>query len=175
MRTIRTRTPLVAMGVLLAVYVGSQLAGLRINTTASMPRGLYRVVGGSLRRGAIVAACLPAEVARLGMERHYLGPGGCPGGAEPVVKRLAAVAGDVVEVTGEGVLVDGAALPCSRPLAEDHGSRPLEPFAPGPHRLASDEVWLYSPYEARSWDSRYFGPIPAENVLHVVAPVLTFP
>lgn len=174
MRTIRTRVPLVAVGLFLAVYFGPRLAGLRINTTASMPRGLYRVVEGELRRGATVAACLPVEIARFGMERHYLGPGTCPGGAEPVVKRVAAVAGDVVEVTAEGVFVDHVVLPRSRPLAEDRGGRPLQRFAPGLHRLATAEVWLYSPHEARSWDSRYFGPVPATNVLHVVAPVLTF-
>ena len=29
--------------------------------------------------------------------------------------------------------------------------------------------------EARSWDSRYFGPIPAKDILFVVEPVLTVP
>jgi type IV secretory pathway protease TraF len=41
-------------------------------------------------------------------------------------------------------------------------------------RLAPGEVWLHSPYEARSWDSRYFGPVPARNVLYAAKPVITF-
>ena len=35
-------------------------------------------------------------------------------------------------------------------------------------------VVLHSPFEERSWDSRYFGPIPAACVTDVVAPLVTF-
>jgi conjugative transfer signal peptidase TraF len=92
-----------------------------------------------------------------------------------VVKVVAALEGSEVNVTAAGVRVDGEALPRSRPLAEDRGGRPLHSYQAGVHRLVRGEVWLYSPYEARSWDSRYFGPIPIENVLFVVEPVLTLP
>lgn len=75
MRRIQTWTPLVAGALFVAAYLGPHFAGLRINTSSSMPRGFYRAVAGKLRRGAVVAACLPVDVARFGMERHYLGPG----------------------------------------------------------------------------------------------------
>jgi conjugative transfer signal peptidase TraF len=166
--------PFIAVGLFLAAYLGPRVAGVRVNTSASMPRGLYRVVEGELSRGAVVAACLPLDVALFGLERHYLGAGTCPGGAKPVVKKVGGLAGDLLEVTTKGVVVNGEVLPRSRPLAEDRGGRPLAPFPRGPRRLAAGEVWLYSPHEARSWDSRYYGPIPASNVLHVVAPLVTF-
>ena len=108
------------------------------------------------------------------MERHYLGAGSCPDGSEPVVKVLAAVAGDRVEVTADAVLVNGVRLPHSRPLDRDRGGRELLPFAAGEHRLEPGEVWLYSPYEERSWDSRYFGPVPRRAVLSVYRPLWTF-
>ena len=108
------------------------------------------------------------------MERHYLGAGSCPDGSEPVVKVLAAVAGDRIEVTASAVLVNGVRLPHSRPLDRDRGGRELLPFAAGEHRLAPGEVWLYSPYEERSWDSRYFGPVRIENVATIVEPLATF-
>jgi len=44
-------------------------------------------------------ACLPPELAAFGRARQYLGSGDCPGGAQPVLKRIGAVAGDVVELT----------------------------------------------------------------------------
>ena len=109
------------------------------------------------------------------MGRHYLGPGECPGGAEPVVKVVAALEGSVVDVTPERVLVDGEALARSRPLGEDRGGRPLQSLPAGAQRLGPGEVWLHSPYEERSWDSRYFGPVPAANIIFVVEPVLTVP
>ena len=108
------------------------------------------------------------------MERHYLGAGSCPDGAEPVVKMVAAVGGDVVEVTAAAVLVNAIALPNSRPLDRDRGGRELAPYLRGPHRLEAGDVWLHSPYEERSWDSRYFGPVRVECVTTLVEPVLTF-
>jgi len=175
MRRIQTWAPLIAVALFVAAYLGPRFAGLRINTSSSMPRGIYRAVEGELRPGVIVAACLPADIARFGMKRHYLGPGECPGGAEPVVKVVAALEGYVVEVTAERVLVDGEALARSRPLGRDRGGRPLQSISAGARRLGRGEVWLHSPYEARSWDSRYFGPVPATSILFVVEPVLTVP
>lgn len=174
MRVLKSRAPIVAVGLFLVVYLVPQLAGLRFNTSTSMPRGLYRLVPGTVRRWATVAACLPAEIAKTGMQRHYLAAGSCPGGAEPVVKAIAAVSGDRVEVTAVAVLVNGVALPHSRPLERDLGHRELRAYKNGEHLLVRGEVWLYSPYEERSWDSRYYGPVRLENIIGLVEPVLTF-
>ncbi|MCL4839114.1 MAG: S26 family signal peptidase [Thermoanaerobaculia bacterium] len=171
---LKTRAPLVAVGVFLVIYVVPQVVGPRTTTAPSLPRGLSRAGGGRARPGASAAVCLPPAVSRFGMARHYLGAGSCPDGAEPVVKVVAAVGGDVVEVTPEAVLVNGVALPTSRPLERDRGGRELVPYARGPQRLELGEVWLHSPYEERSWDSRYFGPVGVECVTTLVEPVLTF-
>lgn len=173
MKRLVTKAPLIAAAVFTLVFLGPHALGLRINTSTSMPRGLYRAVGDTLQPGAVVAACLPQSVAQIGLERHYLGPGECPGGAEPVVKVAVALGGDLVEVTAEGVEVNGERLPSSTPLAVDRGGRPLTPHV-FRQRLARGEVWLHSSYEARSWDSRYYGPVAEEDVLFVVVPVLTF-
>ncbi len=107
------------------------------------------------------------------MERHYLGAGSCPDGAEPVVKMIAAVGGDVVEVTAAAVLVNAIALrTAARSTAIAEGAP--APYLRGPQRLEAGEVWLHSPYEERSWDSRYFGPVRVECVTTLVEPVLTF-
>ena len=174
MKPIKTKAPIAAVGLFLVAYLVPQLAGLRINFSTSMPRGLYRNVASAVKRDAIVAVCLPEELARFGVQRHYLGAGSCPDGSEPVVKVIAAVGSDRVEVTANAVLVNGIALPHSRPLDRDRGGRDLLPYAAGEHRLESGEVWLYSPYEERSWDSRYFGPVGIENVTTLVEPLATF-
>jgi conjugative transfer signal peptidase TraF len=175
MTRIRSRVPFLVAGVLAMVAIVARATGLRLNTTASMPRGLYREVRGLPIRGALVAVCLPESIARLGLERFYLGPGSCAGGAEPVLKQVAAIGGDLVEVTPSGVLIDGTLLDHSRPREGDRAGRALEPFAPAQHRLSWNEIWLHSPFEERSWDSRYYGPIPVESVLAVVEPVWTVP
>ena len=55
----------------------------------------------------------------------------------------------------------------------DRGGRELAPYRRGPRRLEAGEIWLHSPYEVRSWDSRYFGPVPISNIKYHVAPLLT--
>ena len=174
MRRWRTRAPLVAAAIFTLAYVVPQLAELRLNTTTSMPRGLYRSVGGPVTTGAWVSVCLPSEIARFGVERSYLGAGSCLNGIEPVLKVVAAVAGDVVSVTVDGVTVNGELLQHSRALDRDRGGRDLVAYSAGVRALAPDELWLHSPFEERSWDSRYFGPVPATCVTDVVAPLVTF-
>jgi len=55
MRRWRTRVPLFAVAAFTFAYVVPQLAGLRLNTTTSMPRGLYRSVGGPVTPGSWVS------------------------------------------------------------------------------------------------------------------------
>jgi type IV secretory pathway protease TraF len=38
--------------------------------------------------------------------------------------------------------------------------------------VASDEVWLFGFNNPRSWDSRYFGPVPVANVMGTLSPVV---
>ena len=174
MPTVRHRTPLVAMTVFF-LGVGFTLAlQLRFNFTTSQPVGIYRIVDEPLDRGDLVVVCLQGEASRLALERGYLLHGSCPSGIRPVLKIAAAVGGDTVTLTGDGMTVNGIGLPNSRPRREDRKGRPL----PHPLReslvLAPDEVWLHNP-AADSWDSRYFGPVPLATSRWAVArPVLTF-
>lgn len=175
------RFPIVlALGVTLTglLLLGAGATGLRVNATASMPRGLWRVApaAGPIPRGAIVSLCLPqGPLLRLALRRGYLGAGPCPGGAEPLLKPVAAIAGDVVRVTAAGIAVNGTLLPNSAALKQDSAGRPLRPVPPGTWRVAPGAVWLVSTYAARSFDSRYFGPVPVSAVHGTARPVWVFP
>ena len=147
--------------------------GLRVNTSRSVPRGLYRMVNGAPTRGALVAVCLPPDVARFGRARGYLGPGDCPGGVQAVIKQLIALPGDVVEVTPAEVRVNDRPLPNSATAAMDSAGRPLPHVPWGCHRVPPAQVWLHGPGDPRSWDSRYFGPLREAQIRATVAPVLT--
>src|SRR5947207_13204958 len=97
-------------GALLAAILG---LGLHVNLSLSAPRGLYHAVTGTPTRGAWVAACVSPEAAALGRARGYLWPGPCVGGVQPVIKPVVAVAGDVVALGPEAVIVNGQRLPGS--------------------------------------------------------------
>ena len=168
------RRGLVAGGLVMAALVSADLAGLRINGTASMPRGLWHVGApvAPLRRGEIVTLCPPETLPfREAAARGYLPAGRCPGGFQPLVKPIAAIVGDVVTVSVAGVTVNGAPVPGTAPLAADSTGRLLSPFPAGVYRVAPGALWLLSGHDPRSFDSRYFGPVPVRNVQGVARPL----
>ncbi len=163
-----------ALGVLGALGGAGALAGLRMNLTDSLPRGIYRTIGGTLHRGSIVMACAPLDAARLARARGYLGPGSCPGGVRALGKLVLAMAGDTVALKPQGIRLNGAPVPNSRTLAADSRGRPLPHYPWGEHVLRPNELWLFAPYRANSYDSRYFGPERASQVVSALRPVWTW-
>jgi conjugative transfer signal peptidase TraF len=159
--------------VLAALATGYQ-AGVRVNTTPSMPIGLWAITSTRTvpRRGDIVTACLPDGPAlRQAMQRGYVASGACPDGAEPLVKSVAASGGDFVTVSPAGISINGMPIGNTAPLARDEAGRVLHSVPAGSYCVAPGELWLLSGHDPRSFDSRYFGAVPAANVLGVVRPL----
>ena len=168
------RWPLVLVAGSGAIAFVSHALELRINTTASMPFGLYRTEPWRLARGAWTVFCLPGEQAQLGRDRAYLRRGSCPDGSQELLKEVAAVPGDSVALTTTGLLVNGRLIPGSRPRAADRGGRtlPHPPF--GERVVPPGELWVLGRDRCASWDSRYFGPVPLDHVRATAIPILTF-
>src|SRR5208283_1912987 len=99
--------------------VGRLLQLRIILTDSAASAGIYRLSDAPIVRGALVAACLPAAIARTGLTRGYLQAGDCPGGVEPVAKVLGALPGDVVKVEAEGVAVNGVPFANSPTASRD--------------------------------------------------------
>ena len=164
------------VGVLLAGALAAAILGLglRVNLSPSAPRGLYRAVAGTPTRGAWVAACVSPEAAALGRARGYLGAGSCVGGVQPVIKPVVALAGDVVELGPEAVIVNGQSLPGSSSADVDSLGLTLAHAVWGRHVVGIDEFWLVSTRVPNSWDSRYLGPFSRSQVRAVAWPVWTW-
>lgn len=126
------------------------------NGSDSAPRGLYVAMPvTSLRVNDYVVARLPSGASKLASERGYLPR------TIPVLKHVAAVAGQHVCVVRGAVLIDGIAA--ARALLEDGQGRRLNAWD-GCRRLLKDELFLLNPNHSASFDSRYFGPIDASFV-----------
>ena len=153
-----------------------QLMGLRIGfTDSACPPGIYRMVDRAPARGDLVLVCLPSALARFAQARGYLALGrGCRDGIEPVGKRLSALPGDNVEVTRDYVAVNGQRLQNSATLPRDSRGRSVQHVAWGRYTVPANQVWLFGTKDARSWDSRYFGPVPASSIQAALEPVLTW-
>jgi conjugative transfer signal peptidase TraF len=168
--------------ILLVIVIAASLGhfalirvGIRINISGSMPRGLYhvRALSRTVRRGDIVAVCLPLDEASLGRARGYVGPGICPGGVDPLLKIVVAAGDDTVVASEIGVTVNGQLLPESGRLQVDVAGRYLLYRSTQTYRMPLGTIWLYAPSE-RSWDSRYWGPVQVGSVIGFADPLITF-
>lgn len=164
-----------ALQVLSSVSLGRAFC-LRVSLTDSAaPAGIYRIARGvSVERGELVGVCLPPSIAHGGLARGYLLKGDCPGGAEPVAKRIGALPGDLLEVRPGWVSVDGQVFANSAVSARDTIGRPLPHVLWGKRQVAPGQVWLFGFNNRRSWDARYFGPVPLSGVRGVLQPILTW-
>jgi type IV secretory pathway protease TraF len=72
------------------------------------------------------------------------------------------------------VSVDGQVFPGSAVAAHDSIGRRLPHVPWGRRQVAPGEVWLFGFHNVRSWDARYFGPVPLSEVRAALKPVLTW-
>lgn len=149
------------------------LAGMRFNTTASVPMGIYWI--SSDRTTQFVEFCPPEPFGRSSLERGYRGKTSlvCNDGGEPLLKPIVARSGDTVEVSARGILVNGIPVPNTVPRALDSEGRALKAWPFGRYQVAPGTFWVASSYNSRSFDSRYFGPIRETDIQHHLRPIWT--
>jgi conjugative transfer signal peptidase TraF len=111
-----------------------------------------------------VVACVSPDTAALGRGPRDLGPGPCAAAVQPVIKRVVAVAGDVVDLSPDAVVVNGRALPGSSSAEVDSVGRRLPHVRWGRHVVAPGELWVVSARVPNSWDSRYLAPVSLSQV-----------
>jgi conjugative transfer signal peptidase TraF len=163
--------------VLMATGMTFLMRHFRVGLTpsdSSCFKGFYRVIDAPIRRGDLVAACISTSAEHDGLTRGYLSKGDCSGGAEPVLKVIGGLHGDEVDVEEGWVAVNGKRLANSATVTRDSVGRLLTHVVWGKRRVAPEEVWLFGLNNRRSWDSRYFGPIPLRAIRGVAEPLLTW-
>jgi len=148
-------------------------AGLRFNATASLPGGLYWIT--SDPNAVFVEFCPPEPFGSMSVERGYRRRSleSCPDGGVPLLKSVVARNGDTVDVSAQGLIVNRVAIPNTAPKAADSKGRPLAAWPAGHYAVKPGTIWVGSSYNPRSFDSRYFGPIPESAVQHRLRAVWT--
>jgi len=163
----------IAGSVVLAAGVLCYLAGARVNTSKSIPVGLYWTSDRPVERGAYVVLCPPqVGVVAEALRRDYLPAGFCPGGYGFMMKKVAALKEDVVDISDAGVAVNGALLPLSAPLRQDAAGRPMPRYQATHFVIGNSEVLLMSDVSSTSFDGRYIGPVNRAQIEAVIVPVL---
>ena len=155
---------------LFTLFAITGTAGIRINATPSLPIGLYIKADASSK---FIEFCPVGPSAWLAANRGYRTAGDCPDGASALLKPIIAKAGDIVEVTAEGISVNAHFVQNTAPLSMDTKHRPLDHFPYGRYIVAREEVWVASSYNSLSFDSRYYGPVPIYRIREHLKPLLT--
>jgi conjugative transfer signal peptidase TraF len=132
------------------------------NQSSSAPIGFYWVERIPPRAGDLAVVRLPEYMADLAARRDYL-----PHSAY-LLKPVAGTGGDRVCRLGDNLFIGRAFA--ARALQADRRERPL-PQWQGCRILRPGEFFLLARTPA-SFDGRYFGPIPAENIVGSARPIL---
>ena len=162
-------------GCFTALVVAAILAGVRINTTASYPLGVYLMTNAPIEKGSLVIFC-PANNAafHLARERGYIGAGFCPDGYGYMIKKILAAKSDRVEISAVGVSVNGKLLSNSKPMDNDSEGKALPHIEVNIDALDEHTVLLMSDYNPKSFDARYFGLVDKSNIISAIRPVWTW-
>ena len=162
---------------LLVLLVGSTLAALIcsecfiLNTTASVPRGLWLKLDTLPQKGDFVQVPIDAFSSTEWVPHDYFRKN-MWGNHKPFLKLVAGSHGDSIELADNGlILINGVPFPNSAPLSHDRAGRFLRAFTL-PVTLASDEVWLLSD-SPLGFDSRYLGTAKLSKCYKAV-PLFTF-
>lgn len=149
-------------------------AGIRVNTTRSIPIGFYWLSDAPVSKGEYVIFCPPVNALfDEAKKRGYFNSGFCPGQYGYIMKMNLAAKSDKVSVTDQGVFVNNVLLPYSKPRSVDKSGRPL-PVYRGDIVLSENDVLLMSDVSELSFDSRYYGPVSRSQIQGVIRPIFTW-
>lgn len=152
-----------AVGFLMSGCFVAGITGVRVNTSSSLPLGLYARTDNA--SASLVEFCPAEPFASISRERGYRIPGfSCLDRAVPLLKPVVARTGDVVDVSPAGIAVNGHMLPNTSPLKTDAASRPLIAWPSGTYVVSPGTIWVASTYSRASYDSRYIGPVEESSI-----------
>jgi conjugative transfer signal peptidase TraF len=169
----RRRPVLLATAITFISTIGiAGIAGVRWNPTASVRTGLYVITNDA--NAPLVAFCPTGEAATEAIARGYRPRGlQCPDKYAALLKPVAARAGDTVEVSQNGLSVNGRLLPNTASFKTDVKKRPMHVWPNGTYIVQPGTVWVLSTYNKYSYDSRYYGPIQLSTVITHAKPFWT--
>jgi conjugative transfer signal peptidase TraF len=167
---VKRRYPLVIIVLFLMAIITIRYFGVLINITPSMELGFYRKSMSHIKRGDIIAFCLPDPYKTLGLSKHYIQEGKKCEGADPLIKLVIAVPGDHVTLAKNYIEVNANKYFYAT-FSDDSEGRSLEIYPRGDYQNTQG-YWLVGTHAKNSWDSRYWGPIGKDRILYKLKPLL---
>lgn len=161
---------ILALGALLSVL------GFRINTTDSIPIGIYRMTADKNLKNAYVIFCPDNRpVFQQALARGYINSGLCPDGYGYLMKKVVATTGDKLTVNNQGVFVNDRLTPYSKPQLKDGLNRSLTQWQVQNYQLKQNEIMTMTSQSQWSFDGRYYGPIKSGQIKGMLTPIWVYP
>ena len=163
-----------------AAIVLASLAAMRFgvvfNYTHSAPFGLYREISrpSDARHdpAPYVFFCPDVRWPAMKGQPNYRNPmRTCPDGFAPLIKPVVAWPGDTVETSAAGISVNGHFCRTRQRWIGIPTVGRFIPFRRGSIWFRRIQLWVVSSFSPRSFDSRYFGPIPLKSVRSWIRPL----
>ena len=166
---------LVFLFVSMTICVVGFFLKIKINTTNSLAGKIWIVADKKEpNTGDVVSFCPPPShpTFKMARERRYLVSGFCPGGYQPILKKVMAKAGDKVTICEKGVFVNGNFLEKSMPKKHDNLGKILPSYRIKNFVLKDGMLLLIGDNSENSFDARYFGIIDTIQVQNVLKPLI---
>ena|GEM_PF-6752667 len=165
--------------ILLGAIVGATVLEtwfVRLNLTPSVPEGLYWRTAG-FHRAEIVEFCPPDAVSREALDRGFVprfpfGP--CYAHSMVFMKVLAAVGGDVVDVSPAGIAINGATWPGAARRYFAHDGTPIAQWMPYGRTIVPTDSALVLGTNPESFDGRVWGLIKVSAIRGGLTPIFTW-
>jgi len=149
--------------------------GYRVNISESYPRGVYKTIEKTtIEHGDFVMFCPKnGPLMQNALKRGYVLKGLCEGGFYPLLKKVAALEGDRVEVN-QYVYINGVKQPKSKLHQYDPKGNPLPRTKENNITVPKGYMFLLSDYHELSFDSRYLGLIEQNTTISLMKPFYIF-
>ena len=152
--------------VFVMLFLGAPILPFSLNLTPSMPSGLYYTYECAPTKGDIIQFKPSENIWQVALDRGYVSAR-----MEGMIKAVAASSGDKVCWQGGSIIINGEFIGEVTPV--DSMGRPLGHVQECITVLEGQLLPMALDYH-KSYDGRYFGLIPFENVQSCARPVWTF-
>lgn len=154
--------------------------GFLINYTNSFPIGIYKIIEDCrfkklcfFKKKDLVFFCPPdLPIFEMAKKRNYIDSAKCP--ANKMLKKIAAIEGDVVTISANGIYVNGKFIPKSIPRKFDFSNNEMPKIMLYNYMLSKGEILFISDHSDSSFDGRYFGILHKPLILYKVKPLITW-
>ncbi|MBU1386942.1 MAG: conjugative transfer signal peptidase TraF [Proteobacteria bacterium] len=148
--------------------------GFRINLTSSLPLGIWKIDKSFARieKGDYVWFTPTKKIADFALKRGYLEKNtNCENNAIPLLKIVYGLPGDKYSFHQNAIRINNVPVKNLKRRETDSKDRPMPKISNG--IIRENQLFVLTMH-SHSYDSRYYGTIPIENVIGTAKPILTW-